>query len=171
MQWAAHGVQVLRDPLVQESGYHPIHSNVRQRLLVRFRRKEIPAGHESGAVPRIETGEEYLVFSGHTSIVWEAEWSPDGTRIASGDEDGILRVWDVETGEEVYRFAFPGLVVGVDWSPDGKYLIVPGIFPVPGMRRVWQSTAELVDYARQCCVLRELTPKEREQFGLSLQRE
>ena len=30
----------------------------------------------------------------------------------------------------------------------------------------WQSTQELVDYARACCLVRELTFKERELFGL-----
>jgi hypothetical protein len=31
---------------------------------------------------------------------------------------------------------------------------------------VWQSTEELVDYAKECCVFRELTDAERVQFGL-----
>jgi len=32
--------------------------------------------------------------------------------------------------------------------------------------RVWQSKGELIDYARQCCVIRQLTLQERQQFGL-----
>jgi hypothetical protein len=32
--------------------------------------------------------------------------------------------------------------------------------------RVWQSTDELIQYAKACCVLRELTPAERQQFRL-----
>jgi WD40 repeat protein len=113
-----------------------------------------------------ETGEEYLVFSGHNGIVWDAEWSPDGTRIASGDEDGIVRVWDAETGEEVYRSAFPSGVTGVEWSPDGKYIIIAGPFNVPEIRRVWLSTEELIAHAKECCVFRELIAGERQQFGL-----
>jgi hypothetical protein len=31
---------------------------------------------------------------------------------------------------------------------------------------VWQTTQELVDYAKECCVFRELTEAERVQFGL-----
>jgi hypothetical protein len=31
---------------------------------------------------------------------------------------------------------------------------------------VWDSLQELIDYAKECCVVRELTPDEREQFGL-----
>jgi len=32
--------------------------------------------------------------------------------------------------------------------------------------RVWQSKEELLAYAKQCCVIRQLTPQERQQFGL-----
>jgi hypothetical protein len=32
--------------------------------------------------------------------------------------------------------------------------------------RVWLSVEELIAYAKECCVFRELTPEERQQFGL-----
>jgi hypothetical protein len=35
------------------------------------------------------------------------------------------------------------------------------------MARGWQSPDELIQYAKECCVLRELTPAERQQFGFS----
>jgi hypothetical protein len=31
---------------------------------------------------------------------------------------------------------------------------------------IWQSTEELIAFARECCVFRDLTLEEREQFGL-----
>jgi hypothetical protein len=31
---------------------------------------------------------------------------------------------------------------------------------------VWQTTDDLIEYAKECCVFRQLTPEEREQFGL-----
>jgi len=34
------------------------------------------------------------------------------------------------------------------------------------IRRAWQSTQELIDYAKECCVIRDLTKEERTQFGL-----
>jgi hypothetical protein len=34
------------------------------------------------------------------------------------------------------------------------------------VRHAWQSTEDLIAYARECCVMRELTPEERQQFGL-----
>jgi hypothetical protein len=30
----------------------------------------------------------------------------------------------------------------------------------------WQTTQELIDHAKECCAVRELTDAEREQFGL-----
>jgi hypothetical protein len=58
-------------------------------------------------------------------------------------------------------------MVAVNWSPDGKSLLAlvhgnpqPYIFPA------FQTTEDLIAYARECCVWRELTAEERAQFGL-----
>jgi hypothetical protein len=61
------------------------------------------------------------------------------------------------------------------WSPDGKNLLTT-IFNIidtssparSGVWRVWQSTDELIDYAKECCSFRQLTPEESQQFGLPL---
>jgi WD40 repeat protein/DNA-binding SARP family transcriptional activator len=117
------------------------------------------------------SGEELLKIFGHTSQLMLVSWSPDGKRIASGSTDDTTRIWDAQTGAELLTLPTPGdWYVIPDWSPDGKYLLVtvqnlfnPG---QNGVWRVWQSTQELVDYAKECCVFRELTEAEREQFGL-----
>jgi WD40 repeat protein len=107
-----------------------------------------------------------FVFTGHADSVFGARWSPDGRRIVTGDESGMVRIWDAETGIEVYRFEVPGAAYGSEWSPDGTHVIIAGSFPVPEIRRVWPSTEALVAYAREHCVRRELTAEERAQFGL-----
>jgi hypothetical protein len=33
----------------------------------------------------------------------------------------------------------------------------------------WQSTEDLIDFAKECCIVRELTEEERERFGLPSQ--
>ena len=113
------------------------------------------------------TGEQLLTFASHTDIVWDVAYSPDGGRIASGDEAGVVKVWDADTGMEVMSFKVPGAVIAVNWSPDGTQLSAAGFFNPPVIQRVWQSTKELVDYAKECCVFRNLTAAEREQFGLA----
>jgi WD40 repeat protein len=117
----------------------------------------------------VATAELVQTFSGHTGFDnYGISWSPDGTRIASGDVNGMVKVWDPQTGDEVLGFQAAGGVVNVNWSPDGTHIIAVGWFNPPIIRRVWPSTQELIDYAYECCVTRELTAEEREQFGLPL---
>jgi WD40 repeat protein len=181
--WSPDGTRVVSECTVGESYDAVVWDVVTGDQIIRFTEHTLPVSRPdwspdgarivSGSFDttvRIwdaETGKEYLVYPGHNETVWDAEWSPDGTRIASGDEDGFLHIWNAETGEEVYRFEITGGIIHVEWSPDGKYVIVGGTTKVPEIRRVWQSTEELITYAKECCIFRELTLEEREQFGLS----
>jgi WD40 repeat protein len=112
------------------------------------------------------TGEVLLTFSAHNSAVTQVTWSADSTRIASAEYNGVVKVWDPTIGQELLSFATPGATSVVDLSPDGKYVIAAGAYNTPVVRRVWGSTEELIAYARECCVTRELMRQEREQFGL-----
>lgn len=56
--------------------------------------------------------------------VYSLVFSPDGKTLASGSEDGSIRLWDVETGQQVGK-ALNGhtdYVASVAFSPDGKTL-------------------------------------------------
>lgn len=117
------------------------------------------------------SGEQLQKIVKHTSQIMGVAWSPDGKRLVSGSSDDTTRIWDAETGAELLTLPTPGDWGTIpDWSPDGKYLSVsianwnsPG---KSGVWRVWQTTQELIDYAKECCVIRELTEAERTQFGL-----
>jgi WD40 repeat protein len=92
--------------------------------------------------------------------------------VVTGSSDDTTRVWDAKTGAELLTLSTPNNWMAVpEWSPKGDLLAV-GLFsfdkpsaPVE-VFRVWQSTEELIAYAKQCCVWRDLTPEERQQFGL-----
>jgi WD40 repeat protein/serine/threonine protein kinase len=59
----------------------------------------------------------------HDAAVLSAAVSPDSRRIASGSQDGIVKVWDAPTGRELAGFvAHEGQVAGVAFSPDGQRL-------------------------------------------------
>ncbi len=63
------------------------------------------------------------------------DWSSDGDLVATGGSDGVARVFDAETGEEV--LALPGhrgLIALVSFSPDGTQLLTGG---TDGTARVW----------------------------------
>lgn len=53
-----------------------------------------------------------------------------------------------------------------DWSPDGTRIVVAHYDGVTKVFPAWQTTQELIAYAREHCVVCELTDDEREQFGL-----
>jgi WD40 repeat protein len=113
------------------------------------------------------TGEELLVIEGHAKSVWPGTWSPDGRRIATFSNDGTVKIWDAITGNELLTLAVPALYSGHSlWSPDGQHLAIVGLETLISVWRVWQTTQELIDYAKECCVVRELTEAERQQFGL-----
>ncbi len=52
-------------------------------------------------------------------------------------------------------------------SPDGRQVLV-ATWPDGPMSifNIWQSREELIELAKECCVFRDLTPEERQQFGL-----
>jgi eukaryotic-like serine/threonine-protein kinase len=98
-----------------------------------------------------------LVFRGRARFataapakdVWilDLDISPDGTRVVTGNMDGLLRLYDAATSEE---FGDPrrlgGAVVGTTFSPDGKRLLVirEDGFPPPGVaRQNWQPPGYL----------------------------
>jgi WD40 repeat protein len=117
------------------------------------------------------SGEEILKIIKHTGGVWAARWSPNGERLVSGSSDDTTRIWDVETGAELLTLTTPNdWMADPSWSPDGQHVVVTiGNIIGPGRSgvwRVWQTTQELIDYARECCVFRDLTEAERAQFGL-----
>jgi RNA polymerase sigma factor (sigma-70 family) len=56
--------------------------------------------------------------------VFSAAFSPDGRTIASGGDEGVLRLWDTRTGEPQGSYRNPrGWIHGVAFSPDGKTLV------------------------------------------------
>jgi len=52
--------------------------------------------------------------------------SPDGAWVASGDEDGVVILWEINVGCEVKRWKFEGKVGSIEWSPrqDVSYIAV-----------------------------------------------
>ena len=90
------------------------------------------------------------------------------TRIVTASNDGTdPHLGCLQRGRIAYPFYPCSIFLRyVKWSPDGQHLVTGGLRLSPAVWRVWQSKEELLEYAKQCCVIRALTPQERQQFGL-----
>ncbi|MBW4471307.1 MAG: hypothetical protein KME45_13010 [Stenomitos rutilans HA7619-LM2] len=64
---------------------------------------------------------------GHMSWIRCIAFNPDGTLLASGGSDGIVIVWDVQTGDRLHTFqAHSSLVLTVTFNPEGTILASSG---------------------------------------------
>ena len=116
------------------------------------------AGLTSAWVRDVASGAELAALTGFDSAVLDLAWSTDGTRIATGHEDGTVRVWNAGSGAlQVLLVGHDGQAKRVTFSPDGSRLASSQGGQIV---RVWAlDLDDLVDLAR-AEVTRSLTDDE-----------
>ena len=66
-------------------------------------------------------------LSGHAKEVWGLAFSPDSQTLVSSSDDGILKMWDVASGQEQQTLSgHKWLVTAVAYSPNGLVLASAG---------------------------------------------
>ena len=63
-------------------------------------------------------GKTLATLKGHTDLVYGAQFSPDGTRIATASWDKSGRVWDAVTGKQLQALPHAGAVHAVSYGDD-----------------------------------------------------
>ena len=74
------------------------------------------------------TGQEVLKLEGHSNGVTSVCMTADGSRIVSGDADGMMRVWDAITGQEMLKILVLNrkAINSVCIAPNGKLIVSAG---------------------------------------------
>jgi WD40 repeat protein len=85
----------------------------------------------------LTTGRPVSTLRGYHSVLGALTFSPDGTRLVTGGDDGTVRLWDPITGEEVLTLrGHLGQVERLMFTRDGRRLISLGH---DGTARVWDA--------------------------------
>src|SRR5262249_51499414 len=70
-------------------------------------------------------GTERFTLKGHKAMVMSVAFSADGRLLASGDADGVIKIWEPTTGKELESrpaFSRGGGACSMMFSPDGNTL-------------------------------------------------
>jgi WD40 repeat protein len=100
------------------------------------------------------TGQLRIALRGHPGAAQAVAFSPDGRTLATGGGNGLVRLWDLVTGDVRAVFEMPhrGWVLDLAFSPDGRTLAcTSGSATEPGKVVLLQAASkqEVARYARR----------------------
>ena len=69
------------------------------------------------------TAREIWSLKGHSLRVDDADFTPDGLRLATCGFDQTVRIWDLSTGQEILKWNEPAACLSIGFATDGRRLI------------------------------------------------
>jgi len=99
------------------------------------------------------------VLEGHTDTITHATFSPDGQYLASGSDDGTVRIWDIDQAEQIgFQPNHEAAIQQMKFSSEGKLLVTVGADARARLFNIEQGK-ELYSFSHpaSCCSLYFIT--------------
>ncbi|ESA37458.1 wd40 repeat-containing protein [Leptolyngbya sp. Heron Island J] len=93
-------------------------------------------------------GDELTTFQGHWSSIRALAFSPDGKELATGAEDGFVRVWDLNGQEKFSLKGHDSWIAAIRFGSDIRnFTTITNL----GTIRLWDVTSKSCDSAENLC--------------------
>lgn len=90
-------------------------------IMSQRKQRELKEAAEREALDKIIEATELFKFS-HQNWTLCAAWSPDGTKLCTGCDTGLVQIFDVASGELMHRLDHQEPVLQICFSPNGRKL-------------------------------------------------
>ncbi len=85
------------------------------------------AGSQGGKAVGVLFEREIWHLKGHSEPIWTVACSSDGKLAASAGYEGVIQVWDLESGQSIHQLDRHGMPVGgLAFTPDNQLLLSSG---------------------------------------------
>ena len=84
----------------------------------------LSGGYGQAVIYDVASGAIVREFVGHRDVLYAAEFSPDGTKIATAGYDQSIVIWNAQNGDQLTVLqGHNGAIFDLDFSPDGRHLV------------------------------------------------